>query len=448
MTGRPGWTTRGGADPVEAERLYRRRVDAWCFYDWANSAFATTVMAAILPIYFSAVAAKDLPPARATAIWGYTSSLSLALAALLSPFVGAAADLLGRRKAFLLAGAALGILATTLLATVEENEWRQASLFYVLAHVPFVVSFVCYDSLLPHIGRAGDLDRISTRGFALGYVGGGLLLLLNTVMVLSPSLFGLSSAASAMRASFVTVSIWWALFTIPLLLRVPEPPGGGGAPTLFPALRETVSRLAAALRDIRSHGEVWKFLVAFWLYGDGIGTIVKMATIYGSEVGIGRNHLIGALLLVQFTGIPFSFLFGRLAGRIGARAGILIGLAVYSALSAGAFFLSEAWHFWLLAFFVGTVQGGTQALSRSFFASLTPADRSGEWFGFFSVSSRFAGIAGPLLFALAGEWAGSSRYGALGVAFFFVAGALLLLRVRARPAAKSGAGGPAGARPA
>jgi UMF1 family MFS transporter len=417
--------------PDPPETVYRKRVTAWCLYDWANSAFATTVMASILPIYFATVAARDLSPARATAAWGYTSSLSLALAAALSPVAGAAADFLGRRKALLLASAAAGIAATALLATVGENEWRDASLLYVLAHLPFVISFVCYDSLLPHIARPEDLDRISSRGYALGYAGGGLLLALNAAMVLSPAAFGLSSAAAAMRASFVTVSIWWALFTIPLARRVPEPPraGSGGTSSVRNAAAGSLRRVFRTLGEIRARRDAWMFLLAFWLYGDGIGTIIKMATIYGSEIGIGRNDLIGSLLLVQAVGIPFSLLFGRIARRTGARGGILIGLAVYTVLSLLAFFLSRPWHFWLLAFLVGTVQGGTQALSRSFFASLTPADRSGEWFGFFSVSSRFAGIAGPLLFGLLGQATGSSRWGALALALFFVGGGLLLALV-------------------
>jgi UMF1 family MFS transporter len=392
-------------------------------------------MAALLPIYFASVAAKDLPGPQATAAWGVTTAVSLVLAALLSPIAGAAADLLGRRKALLLLSAGAGIAATTLLATVGENEWPRASIYYILAHVPFVISFVAYDSLLPHIARPGDLDRISARGYAVGYIGGGLLLVLNAAMVLFPASFGLASPASAMRASFLTVALWWGLFTIPLARRVPEPPAdpSRSRTSLAAIPMQTFRRLAGTLREIRAHREAWKFLLAFWLYGDGIGTIIKMATIYGSEVGIGRNDLIGALVLVQFVGVPFSLLFGKAAKKIGARAGIFVGLAVYALLSLGAFFLSEAWHFWLLAFFVGTVQGGTQALSRSFFASLTPPERSGEWFGFFSVSSRFAGIAGPLLFALAARSTGSSRPGALVIVLFFVAGAALLARVRPAP---------------
>ena len=384
---------------------YRKRVNAWCLYDWANSAFATTVMAALLPIFYTSVATAGLPGNRATILWGYTTSISLALAAILSPIAGSAADLLGRRKRFLIVFAVTGALATLLLTTVRQGEFIRTSLFYILAHVPFVLSIVCYDSLLPHIGRKDDIDRISSRGFAVGYLGGGLLLLLNTAMVIKPDLFAIPSADTAIRLSFVTVAVWWILFTIPLARRISEPPpsqiGSTDGGTVI--VIRTFRRLAGTLREIRAHREAMKFLIAFWLYGDGIGTIIKMAVIYGKEVGIGTNDLIGSLLLVQFVGIPFALLFGRIAKRIGARPGILIGLAVYTLIAGGAYFLSQPWHFWLLAFLVGTVQGGTQALSRSLFASLTPVDKSGEWFGFFSVSSRFAGIFGPLLFALIGQ---------------------------------------------
>ena len=418
-------------EPVE-NTGYSGRVNAWCLYDWANSAFATTVMAALLPIFYTTVAAAGLSGNRATILWGYTTSISLALAAILSPIIGSAADILGRRKRFLLVFATTGALATLLLTTVREGEFIRASLFYILAHVPFVLSIVCYDSLLPHIGRADDLDRVSSRGFAIGYLGGGLLLLLNTAMVIQPGLFALPSADAAIRLSFVTVSVWWILFTIPLARKIAEPPpsqtrdAGGGAAI---ALR-TLRRLAITLREIRQHREAMKFLIAFWLYGDGIGTIIKMAVIYGKEVGIGTNDLIGSLLVVQFVGIPFAILFGRIAKRIGARSGILIGLAVYTLIAGGAYFLSQPWHFWLLALLVGMVQGGTQALSRSLFASLTPRDKSGEWFGFFSVSSRFAGIFGPLLFALIGQLTGSSRIGIAALILFFISGGFLLTRVK------------------
>ncbi|MBN1826538.1 MAG: MFS transporter [Candidatus Eisenbacteria bacterium] len=402
---------------------------AWCLYDWANSAFATTVMAAILPLWYARSAAAGLPPGRATAYWGYTTGASLALAAILSPLAGAWADGRGARKKTLLLFAAAGALATALLATVGRGDWLRASLLYPLAHVPFVIATVCYDALLPHVARSDDMDRVSARGFALGYLGGGLLLALNTAMVLRPGLFHLPSTGAGVRLSFITVSIWWVLFTIPLARRIDEPPraadneGTGAAIDVF-------RRLLATLGEIRRNRNALLFLIAFWLYSDGIGTIIKMAVVYGAEVGIGRSDLIGALLLVQFVGVPCSTLFGRAARRTGARAGILFGLAVYAAIAIGALFLSRPWHFWALALGVGAVQGGTQALSRSLFASIAPARRSAAWFGFYSTSARFAGIAGPLLFALTGQITGSSRFGTVPLLLFFTAGAALLARVR------------------
>jgi UMF1 family MFS transporter len=394
-------------------------------------------MAALLPIFYSTVAAGSLPRNVATAYWGYTTSISLLFAALLSPVIGAAADLTGRRKRTVLAAALLGAAGTGLLATVEKGEWLFASLFYMAGHIPFVISFVCYDSLLPFVARRKDLDRVSTRGFAIGYLGGGLLLLINSAMVLAPHLFSLPSPESAIRVSFLTVALWWLLFSIPLARRVPEPPptGGEAALPLSRVATEAFHRLYSTLKEIRRHPEPLKFLLAFWLYADGIGTVIKMAVIYGAEVGIGQNDLIGALLLVQFIGLPCSLLFGKIAGRIGARSGILIGLAVYAAIAGGGYFLSKPWHFWVLALLVGAVQGGTQALSRSLFASLIPREKSGEWFGFYSVSGRFAGIAGPFLFAATGHLTGSSRFGILTLLLFFVGGALLLrtVKVQAHP---------------
>jgi len=401
-------------------------------------------MAALLPVFYSTVAAGSLPRNVATAYWGYTTSISLLAAALLSPIIGAAADLTGRRKRTLLVAAFLGAVGTALLATVGEGEWKKASLFYVAGHIPFVVSFVCYDSLLPFVARKKDLDRVSTRGFAIGYLGGGILLLLNTAMVLAPHRFLLPSAEAAIRFSFITVSLWWLVFSLPLARSVSEPPASGGAApvSLGTIVARTFSSLYETLHEIRRHGEPMKFLIAFWLYADGIGTVIKMAVIYGAEVGIGRNDLIGALLLVQFIGLPCSLLFGKIAGRIGARSGILIGLTVYTAIAGGGYFLSKPWHFWLLAVLVGTVQGGTQALSRSLFATLIPKEKSGEWFGFYSVSGRFAGIAGPFLFAATGHLTGSSRFGILTLVLFFAGGALLLRRVNVPTRAGEAEGAP------
>lgn len=418
--------------PLEQDaKQYRRRVNAWSLYDWANSSFATTIMAAVFPIFFATVAADGLSGNRATVYWGYITASALFLAAIVSPLAGAAVDMLGRRKQLLLVSAGAGAAITGLLATVTEGAWVRAGVLFTLAQLGFVISIVCYDSLLPHVARKDDLHRVSTRGYAIGYLGGGLLLAINLVMILFPAALGIPSAGVAVRLTFVSVTLWWALFSIPLALRIPEPPAAGlsGASTPGKIITGTFSRLAATLKDISRHKEAFRFLVAFWIYNDGIGTIIKMATIYGTEIGIGRNDLIGALLLVQFIGIPCTFLFGNMAGQIGARRAILIGLAVYSMIAIGGYFLDRAWHFWALAILVGLVQGGTQALSRSLFATMIPPGKSAEWFGFYSVSHRFAGIAGPLVFALVGQMTGSSRISIVVLVVFFVTGGLLLSRV-------------------
>ncbi len=425
-------------------------------------------MAAVLPIFYANVAGAELPKHQATAYWGYTTALALALAAVLSPIAGAAADAARARKKMLVAGALIGAAITGLLATVGHGQWLKASLIFIAAQLFFVIANVAYDALLPHVARGRNLDRISTRAYALGYLGGGLLLAVNMAMILFPEKLGIPSAGVAVRLTFVTVTVWWTLFTIPLIRHVREPvaetiagpaasgaesdPGGapGGDPGRAPSrtgcpgatgpgsnsaitfaavVKETFVRLGRTMRDIRAHRNAMLFLFAFWIYNDGIGTIIKMATIYGTEIGIDRDALIGALLLVQFVGIPFTLLFGRWARKIGARPAVLAGLTVYTGIAIGGYFLQTAAHFWILALVVGMVQGGTQALSRSLFARLTPPEKSGEWFGFFSVSHRFAGIFGPLAFALVAQATGTGRNAILLLVVFFVLGGALLTRV-------------------
>ena len=274
------------------------------------------------------------------------------------------------------------------------------------------------------------MDALSARGYALGYLGGGLLLALQILAIQNPGWFGLPSTEVATRVGFVTVGIWWLAFTIPLMRHVPE---GAADRGLVPGIRlvgASFRRLAETFRHLRAHTEAMKFLVAFWFYNDGIGTIVVMATAFGAEIGIGRGHLIGAILAVQFIGFPFSILFGRLAGRIGARNGILVGLCGYLIICISAWFVNSAADFWALAVAVAMVQGGCQALSRSLFASMIPAERSGEFFGFYDVSSKFAGVIGPFILARVAEAAGTSRAGVFALIVLFLVGILILTRVR------------------
>jgi UMF1 family MFS transporter len=278
---------------------------------------------------------------------------------------------------------------------------------------------------------AGDqeIDRISSWGYAMGYLGGGILLVFNLAMILKPHFFGLPNAEWGTRYSFLTVSIWWALFTIPLLKNVSEPPVVRIAGESANPLRASLQRLSLTFRNLRRHREAFKFLMAFWLYNDGIGTIISMAVIFGAEIHIAQEHLIGSILAVQVVGVPCSILFGRIAGKIGAKNAIFAGLIIYTGISIGGYFLQTALHFWILAIFVGFVQGGTQALSRSLFGTLIPKSRSAEFYSFYDVSSKFAGIIGPAVFGIVGQLTGSSRLSILSLVVFFVVGGLLLITV-------------------
>jgi len=424
-------TNPDGSAWLRSLGLHRRELRAWALYDWANSAFATTIMAAVLPIFYADVAAVTLPENLRSAYWGYTTSAALLLVALASPVLGAMADFLGAKKRFLGAFAALGIAATAVLWFVDRGEWLLASAVFIVANIGFAAANVFYESLLPHVAREDELDRVSAAGFAIGYVGGGLLLAVNLAWILSPETFGFADAGVASRAAFVSVAVWWLVFSIPLLRRVAEPPARlepDEVLSLHP-VRVGFTRVLETLREVRQRRQVFLFLLAFWLYGDGVGTIIKMATIYGREVGIGQGALIGTLLMVQFVGIPFTFLFGALADRIGTRNGLYLALGVYSIVACFGYFVAEAWHFWVLGFLVATVQGATQALSRSLYASLVPRSRSSEFYGFYSVSSKFAGIAGPLLFGLVAQWTGGSRLAILSLIAFFGLGIALLSRL-------------------
>ncbi len=406
------------------KKEYRKKVISWCMYDWANSAFATTVMAAILPVYYSKVAGATLEGNTATVYWGYTTAIALLITAFIAPIMGAIADFSRAKKKFLMIFASIGILFTTLLYLVTTGDWFMASLFFVFGNVGFATSEVFYNSLLPEVAKADDINKVSTRGYALGYLGGGILLAINVVM-----LNVIDDKQFASRLCFVTVGIWWAVFTIPLIRNIEEPSRKYSKSNKFNPLYQGFRRLRKTFGELKRYRQLLIFLAAFWIYNDGIGTIIKMATIYGAEIGIGTNDLIGALLLTQFVGIPFAILFGRLAGIIGAKRSIYLGLFIYTLICIGAYFMTKAVHFWILAFCVALVQGGTQALSRSLFASMLPRAKTAEFFGFYGMSSKFAGIFGPLIFAMVGQLTGTSRLSIISLVIFFVVGALLLSRV-------------------
>lgn len=433
-----------GRSILQTLGLHRRELRAWAMYDWANSAFATTIMAAVLPIYFSNIAQGTLGKATATAYWGYTQAVALTLGVIIALVTGALADYLGAKKRFLAAFAFTGVLGTSALWFAGNGDWMLASICYIVGHIGFAGGNVFYESLLPHLASEKEIDRVSTAGYAIGYFGGGVLLAVNLAWILMPATFGFADAGQATRASFISVGVWWLIFTIPLLRRVPEPPREidpqHGEHTGMNPVVAAFHRLGQTFREIRSFRDAFVFLLAFWLYNDGIMTIIKMATIYGTEIGLEQGDLIGALLLTQVLGVPFTFVHGALANRIGAKVGIYITLVVYIGICCLGYFMTEAWQFWLLAVAVSTVQGGSQALSRSLYGSMVPPGKSAEFFSFFSISSKVGNILGVAVFGLVTLLAGNSRVSILSLLGFFGLGLLALSRVdvaRGRAAARA-----------
>ena len=410
--------------------LGRPDLRAWAMYDWANSAYQTTIIATIFPIYYGNVAAHGLTKDVRLSRLAWASALAIFIVAVMAPVLGAIADHTAIKKRLLAIFMGIGVFSCFGLFWVGEGDWVLALGLFILGNVAVASSIVFYEALLPHLVETKDLDRVSSAGYAIGYLGGGLLLALNALMVMKPGLFGIPDIGLATRLTFVTVGVWWFLFTIPLLLKVPEPRA---------LVRETsepisfsggVRSLLETFRQLRQYRHALLFLAAFLIYNDGIQTMIRMAISYGDEeIGLDAGAMITALLLTQFIGVPAAFAFGALASRIGPKAGILIGLTVYSGITILGYFMTSVTHFFALAILVGLVQGGTQALSRSLFASMIPRQKSSEFFAIFSVFERYAGVLGPLIFGAVVAATGSGRPAILAIVVFFILGAALLLPV-------------------
>ena len=408
-------------------------------YDWGVSAAQTTITTAVFPIFFVSYAGAGLDGTKASETWGIANTVGAVLIAVLAPLLGAVADYRAAKKRFLRLFMLLGVGSTLAMFFIGRGQILFASVLFILLLAGATGSMTFYESLLPHIAREDEVDRVSTAGYALGYVGGGLLLALNLLWIQQPALFGLPSgegltpeqASLPARLAFASVGVWWLLFSLPVLRRVPEPPRAIEADERpgESAWRVAFTRLGETLRELRGYKQAFLMMLAFTIYNDGIQTIIKMASVYGTEIGIGQGDLITAILLVQFIGIPCAFAFGSIAGRIGAKRSIFVGLAVYTGICVFAYFMKSAREFYILAVLVGLVQGGTQALSRSLFATLIPKHKSGEFFGFFSVFEKFGGILGPLAFALVINRFQSSQLAILSVIVFFIVGGLLLIGV-------------------
>ncbi|MFU0788687.1 MAG: MFS transporter [Virgibacillus proomii] len=398
---------------------------SWVLYDFGNSAFATTVMAAVLPVFYYDVAAVSVKENLAASYWGYSQSIAVLIVAVLAPILGAISDYTAAKKKFLRFFAYMGMIASVLLGFVGEGDYIFASLLLIIGTVGFSGGNIFYDAFLPEIANEQDIDKVSSAGFAWGYIGGGILLAINILMILKYDWFGIPNATIASQVSFVSVGIWWFVFSIPLFRNIQE-----DKKQAIKRDRTYISigfsRVVSTFRDLKQYKQLLIFLLAFWLYNDGVSTIIKMATIYGRDIGIGGNSLIVALLITQFVGIPCTFFFGWLANKISAKKALTLSLYVYTGIVLLGYFMTSAIHFYLLAICVGIVQGGAQSLSRSIYGRMVPENKHAEFFGFYGISSKFAAIFGPFLFAVVGQLTGSSRNGIVSLLVFFIGGIILL----------------------
>ena len=402
---------------------------AWAMYDWANSAYYTTVIAAVFPVYFNAVAAKGLKTDVALSRFALASTLATLIVALVAPVLGAMADHSAIKKRLLGIFMGIGVVSCFAMYWIMEGDWLYALTVFLIGNVGVASSIVFYGALLPHLVSSEKLDAVSSAGYAIGYLGGGVLLAINAVMIMKPALFGIPDAATATRMSFVAVGVWWLVFSLPLLLKVPEPNALVGGVAHKMSVADATRQMIQTFKELSRYRQAFWFLVAFLVYNDGIQTMIKVAAGYGQTIGIDSGAMITALLVTQFIGVPAAFAFSLLASRSGAKPAVFLGIGVYSIITILGYYMTTAAHFFALAVLVGLVQGGTQALSRSMFASMIPRQKSSEFFAFFGVFERYAGVMGTAAFSIVVSQTGSGRHAILAVLVFFILGALLLTRV-------------------
>jgi UMF1 family MFS transporter len=380
----------------------RRAVWGWAMYDWANSAFATTVMAGFFPVFFKKYWSFGTDVNVSTAQLGFGNAMASLLVAIMAPVLGAIADKGSARKKFLTFFAYLGVLMTASLFLVGQGNWVWAILIYGIGIIGFSGANVFYDSLLPLVAEEAEIDYVSGLGFSMGYLGGGLLFLFNVLMTLMPERFGLADAGQAVQYAFVSVALWWGVFTIFTILWVPEvktTPKAGKTETV---IAEGFRQLAETFKKIRLLKTVFLFLFAYWFYIDGVDTFIRMAVDYGMTLGFDSNDLIVALLIVQFIGFPAALGFGKLGQRWSVRKAIYLAILVYMFVTVWGVLMTSKQEFYILAVIIGMVQGGIQALSRSYYARLIPIEQSGEFYGFYNMLGRFAAIIGPALMGTVG----------------------------------------------
>ena len=406
----------------------RKKVISWAFYDWANSAYSTTVMAGFFPIFFEKFYSNPDDVIQSTYQLGLANSISSIFIALVSPFLGAIADRGSAKKKLLITFAFLGVLMTASLWFVEQGEWQLAVFFYVIATIGFMAGNIFYDSLLPEVASREKVDYVSALGYSLGYLGGGSLFAVNVLMYLHPDWFGIPDSSTAIRISFLTVAIWWAVFTLPIIIFLPEPKSSNSVP-LSKAVFSGISQLRETYDNIREMKIISTFLLAFWLYEDGVATIVRMAGKIASSLGFAAGDIITAILMVQFIGFPAALLYNWFAKKIGIKNAVLVAIAGYGIITLLGYMMTDITHFYILAAMIGIFQGGIQSLSRSLFTRLVPKGKEAEFFGFYNMLGKFAAVIGPILVGWITVMTGNPRTGILSIVVLFILGGLLLIKV-------------------